>query len=140
MAGLMVTGMAGILLQVASLWASITPALLDDWGWRFSAEAVTYAVVLGLVASRFGLWLFDLAVNQMLQEWVADADMGALGCACVKQAMHKGVWCAGYKRTCCCDGNGMATSYGNGNGMQRWLCVVERARAFSGPRLCLAKG
>ena len=32
----------------------------------------------GLVASRFGLWLFDLAVSQMLQEWVTPEELGKL--------------------------------------------------------------
>ena len=35
-------------------------------------------LVLGLVCSRFGLWLFDLAVGQLLQETVPDGQLGAV--------------------------------------------------------------
>lgn len=35
-----------------------------------------YVLLSGLVASRFGLWLFDLAVTQLQQELVADTELG----------------------------------------------------------------
>ena len=38
----------------------------------------------GLVASRFGLWLFDLAVFQMLQDWVLAQDIGTVPTKAVK--------------------------------------------------------
>ena len=38
-------------------------------------------LVSGVVASRFGLWVFDLAVSQLFQEGVAPADRGAVGAA-----------------------------------------------------------
>ena len=33
-------------------------------------------LIAGLVASRTGLWLFDLAVTQIVQESVADSEIG----------------------------------------------------------------
>ena len=39
-------------------------------------QARMYALVWGLVLSRFGLWSFDLAANQLIQE---SADPAALG-------------------------------------------------------------
>ena len=39
---------------------------------------MTYALLGGLIVSRFGLWTVDLAVSQLLQEWVADDELGAL--------------------------------------------------------------
>jgi hypothetical protein len=37
-----------------------------------------YVLLLGLVASRFGLWLFDLAVTQLQQELVPEIELGEL--------------------------------------------------------------
>lgn len=42
-----------------------------------SNALVTYSLLGGLIISRFGLWTFDLAVSQLLQEWVADGELGA---------------------------------------------------------------
>ncbi len=38
-----------------------------------------YVLLSGLVASRFGLWLFDLAVTQLQQELVPDTELGEPG-------------------------------------------------------------
>jgi iron-regulated transporter 1 len=35
-----------------------------------------YVLLSGLVASRFGLWLFDLAVTQLQQELVPETELG----------------------------------------------------------------
>jgi len=37
-----------------------------------------YVLLLGLVLSRFGLWLFDLAVSQLQQELVPETELGEL--------------------------------------------------------------
>ncbi len=47
-------------------------------GGRMSVSVVDHVLLAGLVASRFGLWLFDLSVCQMLQEWVATEELGML--------------------------------------------------------------
>ena len=39
--------------------------------------AGAHVLAAGLVASRFGLWSFDLAVSQMLQERVPNEQLGA---------------------------------------------------------------
>ena len=44
------------------------------------SAVLTHLLAAGLVASRFGLWTFDLAVSQMLQERVADREMGVHAC------------------------------------------------------------
>ena len=40
-----------------------------------------HVLAAGLVASRFGLWSFDLAVSQMLQERVPNELLGMPSCA-----------------------------------------------------------
>ena len=67
----------GIWCQTLALWAGITPSLLLKGGWALPNALITYSLVGGLVISRFGLWTFDLAVSQLLQEWVADSELGA---------------------------------------------------------------
>jgi len=37
-----------------------------------------HALVAGLILSRFGLWAFDLAVNQMIQETAEPEALGAV--------------------------------------------------------------
>ena len=39
-------------------------------------------MVGGLVASRTGLWMYDLAVTQLIQQGVAEDHMGESECAC----------------------------------------------------------
>jgi iron-regulated transporter 1 len=43
-----------------------------------ASEPLIYVLLTGLVASRFGLWLFDLAVSQLQQELVPDSELGEL--------------------------------------------------------------
>jgi hypothetical protein len=42
-------------------------------------QHLLYVLLSGLVASRFGLWLFDLAVTQLQQELVQEAQLGEIG-------------------------------------------------------------
>ena len=42
------------------------------------ASTTSHILLGGLVASRFGRWWFDLAVSQMLQDWVPAEDIGKL--------------------------------------------------------------
>jgi iron-regulated transporter 1 len=55
----------------------VAPSLALAAGWRVPTPATTYTLVGGLIVSRFGLWTFDLAVAQMLQERVPDGELGA---------------------------------------------------------------
>ena len=75
-AGGSAAGTAGIWLQTAALWAGVAPSLALAAGWPVPAAVTTYALVGALVVSRFGLWTFDLAVSQLLQERVPDAELG----------------------------------------------------------------
>ncbi len=45
-----------------------------------SSSVLTHLLAAGLVASRFGLWSFDLAVLQMLQERVGNRELGVHAC------------------------------------------------------------
>jgi len=51
---------------------------LAQLGAHMPASTTSHILLGGLVASRFGLWLFDLAVSQMLQDWVPAEDIGKL--------------------------------------------------------------
>jgi len=66
-------------LQLACLLVAIIPAVVTRVGAARPAAAPLGARVLaaGLAASRAGLWLFDLAVSQMLQERVPLQELGA---------------------------------------------------------------
>lgn len=75
-AGLKATGLIGIWWQMLCLAMAVMPVWLGQLGARLPASTIAHLLLGGLVASRFGLWLFDLAVSQMLQEWVRDEDIG----------------------------------------------------------------
>ena len=70
-------GTAGIWIQAITLWAAVAPSLALAAGWQVPTAATTYTLVGGLIVSRFGLWTFDLAVVQLLQERVPDGELGA---------------------------------------------------------------
>lgn len=71
--GLVATGSLSIWLQLACLLAGVGPALGAALGTAVGAAPRMYALVWGLVLSRFGLWSFDLA-----GEWKP----GGAGCSC----------------------------------------------------------
>ena len=75
-AGLKASGVLGICWQTVSLTVAVTPVWLTQLGARLPASTTSHVLLAGLVASRFGLWLFDLSVSQMLQEWVPPEDIG----------------------------------------------------------------
>ncbi|PRW32971.1 TPR repeat-containing isoform B [Chlorella sorokiniana] len=76
--GLVATGSLSIWLQLACLLAGVAPALAAALGAAVGAAPRTYALVWGLVLSRFGLWSFDLAANQLIQETVEHSALGAV--------------------------------------------------------------
>lgn len=75
-----------------------------NWGRNVCVQAVgvhkvpvvvpvaTHVLVSGVAASRWGLWTFDLAVSQLLQERVPDHQLSALNhlafCHCLSQSNH----------------------------------------------------
>ena len=75
-AGLLHTGLLGIYTQLTCLVVAVSPALLSLVGTRVAPASTTHILVGGLVASRFGLWTFDLCVTQLLQEWVLNEELG----------------------------------------------------------------
>lgn len=77
-AGAVATGAIGVWSQLACLTAAVAPAALAVAGVHVADPVLTHVLVGGLVASRFGLWLFDLCVSQLLQELVRTDELGAL--------------------------------------------------------------
>lgn len=53
-----------------------------------------YVLLLGLVLSRFGLWLFDLAVSQLQQELVPETELGERLLWGSRAMPHKPTTCA----------------------------------------------
>ncbi len=76
--------MLGIWWQAISLVLAVAPVWLAQLGAHMPASTTSHILLGGLVASRFGLWLFDLAVSQILQEWVPAEDVGTLPAKAVK--------------------------------------------------------
>lgn len=76
-AGLPRAGAAGILLQVLALTVAVLPAALGRiTSLPTSDDVVTHALVGGIIVSRFGLWLFDLCVSQIMQEAIPAHELG----------------------------------------------------------------
>ena len=59
--GLVATGGLSVWLQLACLLAGVAPAVAAALGAGIAPAPRMYALVWGLVLSRFGLWSFDLA-------------------------------------------------------------------------------
>ncbi|BDA48594.1 Solute carrier family 40 member 1 [Coccomyxa sp. Obi] len=70
--GLARAGALGICCQLGSLLAAVVGS------GRVWSAAATHVLAAGLVASRFGLWTFDLCVSQLLQERVATLELGVV--------------------------------------------------------------
>ncbi|GAB4820184.1 hypothetical protein N2152v2_007230 [Parachlorella kessleri] len=77
-AGLVATGAGAIWLQLACLLVATAPAVASLLGLAVGSRAVLLCLVWGLVLSRFGLWTFDLAVNQLIQESVEHSQLGSI--------------------------------------------------------------
>jgi iron-regulated transporter 1 len=74
--GLPATAALSIWLQLACLLAAAAPSVAAAAGAGVGPRPRLYCLVWGLVLSRFGLWSFDLAANQLIQE---TADASRLG-------------------------------------------------------------
>ncbi len=61
-------------LALACQWGSLLVTLILSS--ILDSPACVHVLAAGLVASRFGLWAFDLAVLQMLQEMVPNEQLG----------------------------------------------------------------
>ncbi|KAG2451247.1 hypothetical protein HYH02_003854 [Chlamydomonas schloesseri] len=79
-AGLRFCAAAGITYQLACLSAGVLPValtIMSHGGGKPSVGQVR-VMVGGLVSSRTGLWMYDLAVTQLIQQGVAEEHMGAV--------------------------------------------------------------
>lgn len=74
--GLVGTGASAIWLQLACLLCATAPAVAGLLIGTAGGRGGLYALVWGLVVSRFGLWTFDLSVNQLIQEEVEHSVLG----------------------------------------------------------------
>ena len=61
-------------LALGCQWGSLLVTLILSS--ILDSPACVHVLAAGLVASRFGLWAFDLAVSQMLQERVPNEQLG----------------------------------------------------------------
>ncbi|GLC41594.1 hypothetical protein PLESTB_000698500 [Pleodorina starrii] len=83
-AGLLFCAVAGVTYQLACLAAGVLPVAVEvmaaagsGGGGRPSTTQVRI-LVAGLVSSRTGLWLYDLAVTQLIQEEVGQDQLGSV--------------------------------------------------------------
>lgn len=75
--GLLPTGALAIWLQLACLLCGVLPSVAAALGLAHVTQRLRMAVLVwGLTLSRYGLWTFDLTVNQLIQE---SCDPGSLG-------------------------------------------------------------
>lgn len=89
--GLVRTGAIGIGWQLCCLLAGVLPVLVAHvlgWQGAGSSSPLLYLLLSGLVASRLGLWLFDLAVLQLQQQLVEAHELGERG-----QGLAACGWC-----------------------------------------------
>ncbi|KAK9817604.1 hypothetical protein WJX74_011025 [Apatococcus lobatus] len=76
--GLDRSGLIGVWAQLAVLFVTVMPAF-GPASWPLHAGLGRARLLLaGLVLSRWGLWSFDLAVTQMMQERIACSQLGAV--------------------------------------------------------------
>ena len=80
--------MLGVWWRAISLVLAVASVWFAQLGAHLLASTTSHILLGGLVASRFGLWLFDLAVSQMLQDWVPAEDIGKLPAKAVKSVCH----------------------------------------------------
>lgn len=103
--GLVATGGLSIWLQLACVAGATLPSVAAAAGAAVGTSARLYAVVWGLVLSRFGLWSFDLAVNQLIQESVGSSSLGAVsGVQGSMQSLCQVRRLGGHASGCACGG------------------------------------
>lgn len=79
--GLPIVAAAALFFQLACIGAGALPLSLSALGLVSALPARDALLLLlqtGVALSRFGLWLADLAINQMIQESVAPHELGAV--------------------------------------------------------------
>lgn len=76
--GLAFTATGAVWAQLLCLALAATPEFLQGTSKQLDTGVSTHVLVTGLVLSRFGLWTFDLAVNQLLQETGYASSLGSI--------------------------------------------------------------
>lgn len=75
--GLRLSGVLGISWQLSCLLCGVLPTMLHQLHvLQMSGTGLLYVLLAGVVASRVGLWLFDLTISQLQQESVAKHELG----------------------------------------------------------------
>eukprot|EP00210_Caulerpa_lentillifera_P006279 g5998.t1 len=74
--GLFKTGFLAIVFQLTCVILGAGPDVGNHLFLSISAEIRFHLLVWGIALSRFGLWVFDLSVSQIIQEWVSDDHLG----------------------------------------------------------------
>lgn len=69
--GLQFSALIGIVCQLVCVTAGVVPFLLSN-----SSQLKLVLLMLFLALSRFGLWTFDLSVNQLLQDKTPKEQLG----------------------------------------------------------------
>lgn len=88
--GIKGAGVLGISIQLISLVAGVAPSIVMTFmGTIKDAKLMMHCLVWGLIASRFGLWVFDLSVTQTIQTHV---DPGRLGIVSGAQKLHENLF------------------------------------------------
>jgi iron-regulated transporter 1 len=67
------TGMWSIIHQLVCITVSVTSFFVASYNW-----SVTLLIV-GVCISRIGLWVFDVAVTQLMQEFIPEGIRGSVG-------------------------------------------------------------
>ncbi|XP_024529854.1 solute carrier family 40 member 1-like [Selaginella moellendorffii] len=70
------TGKAG-LWAISTQWLCLMVSVASVWIHKTSVAASL--LISGIVASRLGLWMFDLAVTQLMQSTVEEQERGRIG-------------------------------------------------------------
>ncbi|XP_024520150.1 solute carrier family 40 member 1 [Selaginella moellendorffii] len=70
------TGKAG-LWAISTQWLCLMVSVASVWIHKTSVA--TSLLISGIVASRLGLWMFDLAVTQLMQSTVEEQERGRIG-------------------------------------------------------------
>lgn len=74
--GLFKTGFLAITFQLICVVLGAGPDVGNHLFLSISASSRFHLLVWGIALSRFGLWVFDLSVSQIIQEWVTEEHLG----------------------------------------------------------------
>ena len=70
---LVATGMWSIIHQLVCILVSVTSFLVASYNFSMTL------LIFGVCISRIGLWVFDVAVTQLMQEFIPEGIRGSVG-------------------------------------------------------------